>query len=457
MHGDDVASAGVSMTTEAVSRATEVFMELLKLAIERERNAKLNQGEKSKGLSGGEVTYQRLKEGGEVTMLPSFAKEDYGELLKRAKKLDIPVAAIQEQGKENTLSVFFNVKDQEAVNAIVQDIVRDKLKQPEQTERMITIEKDHVEAFQMACAAQDIPVNFMEAQDGVKCIFGAAYEKQLQAVVTDFQKMQTELVQTSIAVEQDKRGRPKIVIEDSEQGKKLSMNFCTKAKLERVLQEQLGFSEMKAVQAANALTANLSEQQKGYYLSGSRTLEQMDYFEQNIRLENENLLTEPFSFAKMKLQNEDTPRLTITDSRGNFVVLSGKSLDREEAERSIRQHLKVGNTEVVKAIMTKAERLGFVEAPKQVQYKEYQIERDTQSTFTVRGGSTEVRLNLDDRGAARKQLMDSFGMSAAKADKIIDKARKQSLSKNLLKKAKERKAETDNTLKHKKRERGSRK
>ncbi len=178
MHGDDVASAGLSMTTEAVSKATEVFMELLKLAIERERNAKLNQGEKSKGLSGGEVTYQRLKEGGEVTMLPSFAKEDYGELLKRAKKLDIPVAAIQEQGKENTLSVFFNVKDQEAVNAIVQDIVRDKLKQPEQTERMITIEKDYVEAFQMACAAQDIPVNFMETQDGVKCIFGAAYEKQ---------------------------------------------------------------------------------------------------------------------------------------------------------------------------------------------------------------------------------------------------------------------------------------
>lgn len=62
MHGDDVASAGVSTTTEAVSKATEIIMELLKLAIERERNAKLYQGEKSKGLSGGEVTFQRLKE-----------------------------------------------------------------------------------------------------------------------------------------------------------------------------------------------------------------------------------------------------------------------------------------------------------------------------------------------------------------------------------------------------------
>lgn len=217
--------------------------------------------------------------------------------------------------------------------------------------------------------------------------------------------MQAELSHTSIAIEQDKRSRPKIVIEDTEQGKKLGMNFCTKAKLERVLQERLGFSETKAVQAANALTANLTEQQRGYYLSGSRTLEQMDYFEQHIKLENENLLTEPFSFAKMKLANEETPRLTITSGSGNFVVLSGNSLNRDEAERNIRQHLKVEDAEVVTAILNKAEKLGFVEAPWQVQYKEYQIERDSKSTFKVRGGSTEIRLNLDDKHTARKQLM----------------------------------------------------
>ena len=92
MHGDDVASAGVEVTTQVVSKATEILMELLKIAIEKEREAnRLKQSEKSEVLSGGEVTYQKLKEGGEVTMLPSFAKEDYAEFLKRAKKLNIPV------------------------------------------------------------------------------------------------------------------------------------------------------------------------------------------------------------------------------------------------------------------------------------------------------------------------------------------------------------------------------
>lgn len=179
MHGDDVASAGVSVSTQIVSKATEILLDMLKVAIEKEREAaRKKQSEKQQVLSGGEVTYQKLKEGGEVTMLPSFAKDDYGEFLKRAKEMDIPVAAIQEHGKENTLSLFFNVKDKEAVNAIVQDIVREKLKQPEQTERMITIEKEQVEGFQMYCSDHDIPVNFMETQNGVKCIFGAAYESR---------------------------------------------------------------------------------------------------------------------------------------------------------------------------------------------------------------------------------------------------------------------------------------
>ena len=137
--------------------------------------------------------------------------------------------------------------------------------------------------------------------------------------------------------------------------------------------------------------------------------------------------------------------------------MSGNSLNREEAERNIRQHLKVEDAEVVTAILNKAEKLGFVEVPKQVQYKEYHIERDSQNTFTVRGGSTEVRLNLDDKLTARKQLMDSFGMTAAKADKIIAKAQKQSLSRNLLDQAKRKMQSAGDTLKRKKRERGSRK
>lgn len=39
----------------------------------------------------------------------------------------------------------------------------------------------------------------------------------------------------------------------------------------------------------------------------------MAYYEKDIRFENENILTDKFSFAKMQFQ-EDTPKLTITDA-----------------------------------------------------------------------------------------------------------------------------------------------
>lgn len=214
---------------------------------------------------------------------------------------------------------------------------------------------------------------------------------------------------------------------------------------------------LKAVEAANALTSKLTDQQMVYYLSGSRQLEQMVYYEKDIKFENENILTDKFSFAKMQFQEEDTPKLTITDERGHFVVLSANFRDRAEAEKSIRQHLKVADIETVKAIMKKAERLGFVDEPKQVQFKEYLIEKDTQSSFTVRGGYTVVRLDLSDKTTAKKQLMDSFGMTAVKADKIIDKAQKQKVTNNLLKKAREKMKQSADTLRNKKIERGNRK
>lgn len=456
MHGDDVASAGVEVSTQIVSKTTELIMEMIKVAIEKERNAK-GYKPQSAVLSGGEVTYQKLKEGGEVTMLPSFAKEDYKAFLKKAKAMDIPVAAIQENGKENTISLFFNVKDKEAVNSIVQDIVREKLKQPEQTERMITIEKEQVEGFQMYCADHDIPVNFLETQGGVKCIFGADYEKQMEIAVENYKSIQSELSQIGTEVEKNVKGKFQFKLTDNEQGKSLTMNFCTKAKLEKVLQERMGYSEVKAVEVANSLSNKLTDSQRQYYLSDSRQLGEMDFYETNIKFDDDNLLLENYSFVKLKANGDDEPKLTVTDKSGNFVVLSAKNLDRAEVEERLRAYLKINDSETIKAILDKSERLGFAEQPKQVQFKEFQIERDMQSSFTVRGGSTTVRLDLSNKDAAKKQLMDAFGMSAGKAEKIIGKAQKQKVADNLLKKARENVKDAADTIRHKKIERGSRK
>ena len=458
MHGDDVASAGVSVTTDMISKANEIILELIKIQIDKEReNARVKAlNEKDIKLSGGEVSYKRLKEGGEISMLPSFNKDDYKELVKQAKRLDIPVAAVQEKGKENTLSVFFNVKDKNALDGIVRDIVQKKLDRPAQAEKMITIEKPQVEGFQMYCADHDIPVNFMESNEDVKCIFNAAYEQQINRAMDNYRRMQKELSKISVEVKKDK-GKPKIIVTDMNDGKKITMNFCTKARLERMLGERMNFEPFKAAETANILAAKLTDEQKRFYYSGSRTVEQMDYFSKDITLDDDNILTENFSFAKMKFKNEEMPRLTITDKEGNFVVLSGASIRRDDVERNIRNYLEVTDTETIAALMNKAEKLGFAEEAVTLNFKKYAIERESQNSFTVTGGDTMLRLDLTNKDTALKQLADTFGMSRNKAEKIFTKAQKQSVSMNTLQRARAKLPKPGNTLDHKSRDRGSRK
>ena len=458
MHGDDVASAGVSVTTELISKTTDVLLEIIKIQIDNERqkaNDKLTKS-KTNMLSGGEVSFKELKDGGEIGMLPSFDKADYKELVNRAKKLDIPIAGVTEKGKANTLSVFFNTKDKAAIDSIVRDILSEKLKQPTQAEKMITIEKSQVEGFQLYCSDHDIPVNFMEAKDGVKCIFNSAYEQQINLAIDNYRKMQKELSKISVEVVKEK-GKPKIVVTDLNEDKKITMNFCPKARLERKLGERMGFEPFKVAEVANVLAGRLTDEQKQFFYSGSRTVEQMDYFEKDITLEDDNILTEKFSFARMKFKNEKAPQLTITDGEGNFVVLSGASIRREDVERDIRNYLKVKDTETIAALLAKAEKLGFAEKAVTLNFKNFGIERESQNSFTVTGGTTVLRLDLTDKESAIKQLTDKFGISRSKAEKIFGKAQKQSVSMNTLQRIKAKLPKTGNTLDHKTRDRGARK
>lgn len=123
----------------------------------------------------------------------------------------------------------------------------------------------------------------------------------------------------------------------------------------------------------------------------------------------------------------------------------------------MRNYLKVTDNETIAALMNKAEKLGFAEKTITLNFKEYAIERESQNSFTVTGGNTVLRLDLSDKESALKQLTDTFGMSRSKAEKIIGKAVKQSVSMNTLQRARAKLPKPSNTLEHKTRNRGSRK
>ena len=60
MHGDDVASAGVTVTTDIISKANEILLELIKINIDKDRQKAQNNTLKGKEikLPGGEVSFK---------------------------------------------------------------------------------------------------------------------------------------------------------------------------------------------------------------------------------------------------------------------------------------------------------------------------------------------------------------------------------------------------------------
>jgi 23S rRNA pseudoU1915 N3-methylase RlmH len=108
-------------------------------------------------------------------------------------------------------------------------------------------------------------------------------------------------------------------------------------------------------------------------------------------------------------------------------------------------------------MLSKVERIGFVDPPTLTKYQNYAIERDTQNTFSVSLGAVSVNCNLKDVATSKKSLMDTFGMNEKKAEKILNKAKKQSVSVNLIRKAKKSQSENHkDVVKHKKKDRGAR-
>jgi hypothetical protein len=90
-------------------------------------------------------------------------------------------------------------------------------------------------------------------------------------------------------------------------------------------------------------------------------------------------------------------------------------------------------------------------------FKNFVIERESQNSFTVTGGNMVLRLDLTDKESAIKQLTDKFGISRGKAERIFNKAKKQSVSMNMLQRAKAKLRKPTDPLTNKTRDRGARK
>lgn len=439
MHGDDVASAGVQMAVELAPMAADVMKGAAKLIVDIITAMKNAADNKKAELHGDMKMISSLRKGGEMNSV-TMSKDDF-ELFKAANKEnfknDIAFVATP-KGKDSAFVELHYLKsDSSAVTSIMDDIANNKLNQPEQAYKMTMLNKETAEAFQGYCVDNGIPINLYETEKGdIKCIYSASDEMKVKMAAEKISDIKNELQNTSIEVKKDDKGKLKFYISDIEQNKSISVKFGEKEKLQRVLREQFGYSKEKAIAAANILSGKLTDEQKRYYHSGTKLAEQLDRYEKNIRFDKESIVISDFTFSKIKLKDSPDTKLLITDKDNNYAVISENIKDRKSVEDILRNNLKIDGTEQINALLAKTEKIGYANPAQNISQGEYSISRLSRNGAEVSLGEHKVIIDISDRMTAKHTLVSEFGMSDKKADKIIDKAKKQSVTNSLVTKAK---------------------
>jgi|GEM_PF-539833 len=463
MHGDDVASAGTQIVSETaretVSTIINILIKIIESRMEQRRRDREAEAERQARygdieMHGEQHTLQELKKGGEITGT-KLTKEDYESFKELNKSTDMAYTAVPMKNSDY-VDIYYLKSDEPVFKQNMEKIVEDKLKAPDAEFKMTILDKEKAEAFQNYCAEKNVPVNMLEAETGqIKVIYDAEKELAVKKAFEHIEGTQQSLKDFSIEVKNEK-GKPQFIFSDKEQGKTLKMNLSTKERFENALINQLGYSTEKANLASQIALAKMSNEQKTFFLSGSKLENQVETYQKNIKFESDDLLVEGFQFSKMKLKCDDTERLVISDKDGNVAVIHPDT-SRADLEKTIRNDLKITDTAQAESILYKSAKIGFTDKAQTKEYGNISITRTSQNKAELSFGEKSISVNLGDRNAAKQKIMAELGVSESKAEKMLDKAQKQNLTKGKLINAKRFAPKSDAMIKNKKPTRGSRK
>ena len=463
MHGDDVASSGTQIAGEAAKGTISlIFQALMKVVENHIQERHLQQeldmkyaAENPPELHGAQKTLSDLKQGGELVSA-TIPKEDFEAFKKGNKDYDMAYSAFPIKDSD-MVDLYFLKSDESIFKPIMDKIIADKMASPDKQYKMTMIDSDKAEAFQCYCAENNVTINMLETEDKkYKCIYRADSELKVQKAAEHIDAQKNELANVSVEIEKN-GNKPQFIINDRDKDRKIRFNFGSKERFEKTLTENLGYNTEKAKLASQAVLAKMSSEQKKAFLSGSKILEKVDYLDRGIKLTDDSLLVGDFEFSSIKLKDQKEPHLLITDNNGNMAAIPQSMKDREIIEDTLRRELGISDNEQAKDMMNKIEKIGYANKAAVIKNGKYNIKRTSKYTAEIALNNKTVTVDLHDRKAAKKTLNETFGMSEKKADKILDKASKQSTTKGILNKAKSNMPDTDHMIKNKKPTRGSRK
>lgn len=448
----------VQVTATAAQKAMEIAVELMKaIVIPTLKTAgglaksgiskaaeKISDKTKSGNISRKDLLSEAAQSGSAILSSENQFAEDVGKIAARAKQEGIPIHIIGEGSKQ---TIEFLDRDKAVMQNIMQETIANNIKSNPSEYAQFVIGENNVAPMKAMLEENGVQCCFFNANGKTCCTYHSYDAEKVELLKQDFKDMRNDLA-TDLKVERSPKGS--VIISDVKSDKSVDLSQfgsnIRQYQIVEILQQDLGYSKEKATLAANKVCDDLGLDPKEF-LAHTEQLDALKSFKTNIRFESDDRLLQDISFSEVYFQGGESPHISLANGDNSVTITPDKMTETEIKNICVTQ-LEMSEQQADKAV----EKTMKINNQIKSQYKELtvdrttgisqsaEIERTSNNSFTLTIGKTKKQYDLNDEKLAEK-LKGDLGISSDKAERIIDKARKQNVFMNNVERNMRRKSE----------------
>lgn len=441
---DEVASAVLSGSTKTLEAALEIIrmlapgakaflskvFKLGKFGVE-----KIGEGV-DKAISKGAISRARLiveadKARSPILSNSNFLARDAELIAQKAAQYKIPISIVGEGEKQ---TITFLERDKDVMSQITQEIMEERLKGAPESVKSFSVSQNTAAAIKSLYEENGVECQLVADGEKIKCVYPAEYAEKAEALRADYKQIHKE-VADNFSVQRDEKG---ISVTDDELGKTIPLTPLNKEQVSKSLQDNFSYSKTKADLAANKLCKELGLDEKKFNVNPQT--ENLNSLKTNIRYPSDDISIRDMRFDAVNFKDGENTHILIQNGEKS-AALTPETMSKTEMKNICKEKLGMSEQQaelaVEKAVKVDSQIKSKI-SERTIDSKglsqEMHIERTSAKTFTVQLGDkvkayNANTINLDDK------IARDFGIPKENARNVINKAQKQSLLQNKLRKS----------------------
>ena len=437
---DEVASAVLSGSTKTLEAALEIIRMLAPGAraflSKVGRLGKIGAEKVDKAISKGAISRAKLIDEADKARSPimsnsNFLARDAELIAQKAAQYKIPIAIVGE-GEKQTVS--FLQRDNDVMSQIMQEIMEERLKNDPESVKCFSVSQNNAAAIKSMFEENGIECQFVADGEKLKYIYPAEYVEKADVIKSDYKQTHKE-ISDNFSIQRDEKG---ISVTDDELGKTIPLTPLNKEQVSKALQENFGYSKVKADLAANKMCQDLKLDRHKF--NSKLQVDNLNALKTNIRYPSDDVTLHNIRYDAVNFKDGEKTHILLQNG-DNSASLTPETMSKAEMKNICKNKLGMTEKQAELAVEKAAKIDGQIKSKLEERTidsnglsREIHIERTSAKTFTVQLGDkvkayNANTINLDDK------LARDFGIPKENARNVINKAQKQSLLQNKFRKS----------------------